>query len=235
LIKEQIDKLIKLQEIDLKIIDLKSEKRQLPKIMEELQQEASLINSQIHNVEEELKRLKIEHKEKELELQGKENEIKKYNVQLYQVKTNKEYTALQAEIESLKADCSNLEDEIIALLDKMDDINKEIEEEKEKQKIKFSKFKEEEARINNKISQIDKDIETLKEKREKILVDIDKDIYRKYEKVLRGKDGAALVPVVDHSCGGCHMELPAQVINELSISEKLIFCESCARILYLPH
>ena len=35
------------------------------------------------------------------------------------------------------------------------------------------------------------------------------------------------------ACGGCNMNLPPQVINEIMMKKNLIFCESCARILYI--
>ena len=53
------------------------------------------------------------------------------------------------------------------------------------------------------------------------------------EKILQNKQGLAVVPVQVSSCGGCFMNVPAQVINEMKKHENLVFCEMCARILYL--
>ena len=59
-------------------------------------------------------------------------------------------------------------------------------------------------------------------------------LLKQYERILKGLEGLALVPVVHNSCGGCHMELPPQVVNETQLHDKWIVCESCARILYWP-
>ena len=50
---------------------------------------------------------------------------------------------------------------------------------------------------------------------------------------LKGKEGLAMVPVRQNACGGCHLNLPPQVINEIQMKTELVFCESCARILYI--
>jgi len=232
--KEQINKLLKLQEVDLEIIALESEKKELPETLEETRQQENLLNEQVRAVEQEMKEIQVEHKKKELELSSKEDEIKKHNAKLYQIKSNKEYSSLQSEIKGIEADCSVLEDEIITLLDKVDSVSERMKKEKERQEEKLKIYKEKESSINNRMGLIDKEIEALKEKREQISLNIDKAMRLKYEKVLNGKKGVVLVPVVDQGCGGCHMELPPQVIDDLIVSDKLIFCENCARILYLP-
>ncbi|MFH1857096.1 MAG: C4-type zinc ribbon domain-containing protein [Candidatus Omnitrophota bacterium] len=233
MIKEQIDKLLKLQEVDLKILSLEKEKSRLPQEIKEMHSQESSINEGVKTLEEKLKQVQVEHKNKELDLQTKEGEIKKYGLQLYQVKTNKEYSSLQHQIEGLKADCSVIEDEIITVLDEIETVNKNLKQEKERQQQKINEFKQEEAVFKNRISLVDLEIETLIKDREAMVQTIDKEIYAKYDKILRGKGGAAIVPVVDSSCGGCNIGLPPQVINELGIGGNLIFCGNCARMLYL--
>ncbi|MDD5756941.1 MAG: C4-type zinc ribbon domain-containing protein [bacterium] len=36
----------------------------------------------------------------------------------------------------------------------------------------------------------------------------------------------------NNSCGGCHMTLPPQVVNEVRKLDRLVLCESCSRILF---
>jgi len=54
-----------------------------------------------------------------------------------------------------------------------------------------------------------------------------------YERVLASREGLALVPLVNDSCGGCHMVQPPQVVNEVSLKATLVTCENCNRILYV--
>jgi len=53
-----------------------------------------------------------------------------------------------------------------------------------------------------------------------------------YERVLTLREGLAMAPLVNESCGGCHRRLPPQVVNEVYLKAKLVTCEHCNRILY---
>ena len=72
-----------------------------------------------------MKALQLQMKQKEGELQTREDQIKKLNTQLMQLKTNREYTAMQHEIDTLKADNSLMEEAIIAVLDGIDVVAEE--------------------------------------------------------------------------------------------------------------
>ena len=54
-----------------------------------------------------------------------------------------------------------------------------------------------------------------------------------YERIVKSKDGLAVVSVANEACQGCFRVLPPQVINEINMMEGLIVCESCARMLYI--
>ena len=59
----------------------------------------------------------VRQKEKENDLLSREEKIKKLMAQLYSLKSNKEYQAMEMEIKGLKADKSLLEDDILRCFD----------------------------------------------------------------------------------------------------------------------
>ncbi len=77
-------------------------------------------------------------------------------------------------------------------------------------------------------------LKELGEKRKAYTPSVDAKLLSQYERILKSREGLALVPVMNGSCGGCHLELPPQAVNEIQMQEKVIICESCARILYWP-
>lgn len=232
-ISEQIKTLIQLQAIDSQIYQLNDEKRQLPLWFENLKNEFKTKELGLKNAEENYKKLLITHKEKEVDLQAKEDSIKKYQIQLYQVKTNKEYSSLKNEIEGIRADNSLLEEEIIKLLDEIDKAKAEVDKEKVRLHEEEEKLKAEENRFKESIKAIEEKLKLLDNERRVLSPNIEKNILSKYERVLKNKNGLALVSVIDDACGGCHLNLPPQVINEITMRTKIIICESCARILYI--
>ena len=137
------------------------------------------------------------------------------------------------EIEGLKADNSLVEEEIIKLMDGIETAKKKIAEEKEIFKKEEDTALKEKDIIGSRIREIDARVVQLTAEREKITPNIDKRLLASYEKVLKNKDGVAIVQVEDGACGGCHIGLPPQVVSEAKLKENIITCGSCSRILYV--
>ena len=114
---EQLSTLLQLQDLDSKIYTLSREKRSKPLELEILRQTRDTDKQKISVVEKELIELQLQRKNKEIDLETKEGVIKKYQIQLYQIKTNKEYQSLQKEIGTIKADNSVLEEEILQIME----------------------------------------------------------------------------------------------------------------------
>ena len=53
----------------------------------------------------------------------------------------------------------------------------------------------------------------------------------RYE-IVRSKNGLAMALAVDEKCTGCHMNIPAQLFNEVLKLSTMIQCPNCKRILY---
>ena len=127
--KEQIEKLITIKGIDAEVFDVTSRLEVFPERIREIA--ASLEEKQegMKKSEEDLKRVQLEKNEKEMDMKAKEEKIAKYESELYNIKNNKEYKALQQEIGSVKADVSLLEEATIKCYDKISEaeINRERE------------------------------------------------------------------------------------------------------------
>ncbi len=232
--QEQIRILADLQTIDAEIYRFRVELATFPQIEKDIQADFERKRAGLKAAEDELKTLQLKHKEKDMELKTKEDHSKKLQGQLYQLKTNKEYATMELEIKSLKADASVLEEEILKLYDVMDAAKNKCAKEKEVLSSFEKKAKEEVETLKRKAAEIHAEIATLEDKRKIFSPQVEPKLLSQYERILKGREGLALVPVEKDSCGGCHLELPPQTVNEIQMKDKLITCESCARILYWP-
>lgn len=230
---KQMQLLMKLQDIDGDIFTLDFEKNSKPDEIAFLKEILDTKTAGLKEAEEALMSIQLKHKEEEVEFGAKEEEIKKLDSQLYQIKTNKEYTAMVTEIERHKADNSILEEEILGLMDKIDSAKKKVGEEKIKFADESKNIDDQIKEIENKIKEIESKISDLKAKRAEFAPLIDAKLLGVYERILNGRDGYALVEVINDACGGCHMQLPPQVIHQVKMKDKIIQCESCQRILYI--
>ncbi len=232
-LKEQIGKLIELQAVDTQIYALTEEKNAKPDEIKALEEAFQQKKENLASLEKKFKELLSERKTKELELATKEEGIKKLQIQLYQLKTNKEYTAMLKEIEGIKADASLLEDQILEILDKIDKQKENIQNQKQNLSKEEEKFKEEKNKIEMRLKEIEGHLAQLNGQRKAITSNIEPKILTQYERVLKNRDGLAIVKIVNNACQGCNMSLPPQVINLIKMYERLVSCEVCQRILYL--
>ncbi len=232
-IADQLKVLVELQKLDGQIYQFRRELNAKPAEIAGLREEHARKNQGVQQAESRYKSLEVKRNQLETDLGQKEQQTKKFQVQLYQVKTNKEYAALQLEIAGLKADQSVLEEEILKIMEEVDRAKSQMVAER-------AALKAEEATLSSRIGAVEQESERIKASMEQIkagraelIEKVEPRILGQYERILERKEGSALVPVRGNACSGCNMVLPPQAINEIQMNTQLIPCESCARILYI--
>lgn len=234
LTKEAQRQLVRLQDQD-KVVDaLQADIDRIPVAIAEIKARIDGRKSRLSDVKGRQNAAQLKKKEKEALVQSKEAEIKKNSGELNLVKTNEAFKALQTQIEQNKANISDLETEILVLMDEMDAFVKE-------EKAIAAEIKGEDNKDLEEIKAFENDKAGLEAKRagqvqarEQLVPAIPEDVLKHYEYLRTRKRGLALAPVQKNICGGCRIMLPPQVIVEVMKAITLTTCESCHRILYMP-
>ena len=117
---ESLKFLCQIQQIDLELRSLESQINDIPSKISRWKNELETNQKEIAKTKKETEKLTVEVKEKELEVESNQETLKKYNAQLYIVKTNKEYLSLLHEIEEIKRKNSHIEDDILQLMENID-------------------------------------------------------------------------------------------------------------------
>ena len=131
--------LIELQEVDTRLDELMEERGDLPLIVEELQAKLDVKNGELKRRKEELKTSKVRQRELELLLDDLKEKLAKYEEQLYQVKTNKEYDAITVETDAVKENQTESENELLSISEKILELDSSIGE----LDVEVSKLKDE--------------------------------------------------------------------------------------------
>ncbi|MGC8976875.1 MAG: zinc ribbon domain-containing protein, partial [Candidatus Ratteibacteria bacterium] len=124
MIVDEIEKLIALQKIDSELFEKETEINSFPEKEKKLTNEIEQIEKKIKETKNDLKKIQLDRKEKELEIKSYEEEKNNLNKKLDSVKTNKEYEALLIEIANIKKKISDIEEEVLILMEKEDEITK---------------------------------------------------------------------------------------------------------------
>ena len=234
-ITQNLEVLKKAQQLDSEIHHAQVRLEELPAQRVKLKSELELEKTHLNDLEKSLKEIQLKQKEKELELAQKEMQIKKLDGQLSQVKTNKEYAALQQEIASLKADNSLLEEGIIHIMDVVDAAREETRKEKEKLVSVTKSFQDRDNEMTTQEKTLQGRLVDLQKQREESVAQLPPELRELYNRIALKKQGVALAVVHGEVCAACQMQLRPQLINEIRLGEQVIVCENCSRILYIEN
>ncbi|HNV86169.1 MAG TPA: C4-type zinc ribbon domain-containing protein [Candidatus Omnitrophota bacterium] len=231
-IQQDIEILKQVQVLDKEIYDLTQELLSIPGKISACELLCEEAKKQVKDLEKQHKDFQLKQKEKELELSEKEEQIRKFQGQLTQVKTNKEYSAIQHEIASVKADNSLLEETILVLMDDVEKSARGLAQGRENEKQEEKKLQDQKAEFKKTEESFRKKIDELQAQKKELMNQVAPETAVLYEKILAKKSGVALVPIEGENCSSCHMTLRAQVVNEVRLLEAIVVCENCSRILY---
>ncbi len=230
---ENLLALLKVQEKDVKIRRLQKELDEKPRQSEALKAQLSDAKKGVEAAKETVKKVLAEKNALEGDLESRIQNMRKYEAQSSQVKTNEEYRALLKEVESIKQGNKGLEDKILDAMEK-------AEEAKAAQSKSEQALREEEKKVAVREQEIQKEAEGIRslldgllKEREELAAHVKPDLRERYELIFENKHDYAIVTIEHGACGGCHMAITPQVMNEVKRGHDLVICENCARVLCL--
>jgi len=224
--------LIELQEKDNTITLLKRRIKEIPKLMEALDVEKKSYEEELSGKKNELSECEKRRRRLEQELLELQDRESKYKKQLMEVKTNKEYQALLAEIDAVESLISETETNILEELELADKLSLEVKEAEKRLADKGSEIAKRREELALELKKEEEKLVQVEGEREKIAAKVPSDLLSTYDRLGTARGGVAVVEVKDGICQGCFVGLTPQDYAELRSTDKLIFCANCNRILY---
>jgi len=230
--REQLEALGTLQQIDFELVDMKEKLRQHPQEVSRLREELESIKDSVEESRDKLKDTKKRRMERELELNSNLDHIKRAEARLFEIKTYREYEALQKEIADTKRANAELEEEILSDMESIEALEQFIQHKETELFEKENSYEEKIAGLEKEIARLNKIYQTkLDERNQRASKNIAPEILSMYERIKK-RVGTALSPVRDGICAGCNMNIPPQLFNEVLTGTRIIQCPSCHRIIH---
>ena len=168
----------------------------------------------------------------EKELSMHQGRLSKYRDQLMAVKTNREYQAMQKEIETAQHEIQKQEDRLLEQMIEFDDVTRQVKEAEQAFAREQVAIDTERAALAVQLAEAGAATGTLAAERAALAAEISPPILALFERVLKYRKTAAVTPVRAGRCSTCQILLRPQTVNELRRNEIIYQCESCQRILY---
>jgi len=226
--------LIRLQSIDLSILEIQERIEVFPGISKALDEKLSAAVTALEAAKEKSKTDAAARKKLEGEVTAFEAKISKYREQMLSVKTNEEYKAFQKEIEHAQEGIRGVEDKILTLMMAAESVQADI-------KAAEVRLKEDQQRVNQERKALETEnqkdvsaIESCLSERKTIEPAISADLLTRYERVRKFRGGIGVAPAKDYMCDACKVRLRPQVFQEIRKNDQIIACDACQRVLYNP-
>jgi predicted nucleic acid-binding Zn-ribbon protein len=230
--KESLYKLLELQEIDKEIHTLRQSQMDFPGEIQNLQKELQTAKDLLEAKQQQSEDVEKHHRALERDLEAIEADLKKHQDRLYEVKTNKEYDALQLEIEALQNRKSQHESAIIESIQTSDDLKAKVAEDKTHYLTIEKTRKSQIGELTSQLNSVEANVKGWVTKREAIETHVERrslGMYNRIRKVVKG--GVAIVVIKKGACGGCFRQLSPQRMVEARRCDNILRCENCGRIL----
>jgi hypothetical protein len=230
-IRHELHVLISIAKVDVAINEARTELALLPREVAELDRAIQEMETREAVARDEYDRLLKERRALEQQLEDNAEKTKKYRIQLMEVKTNKEYTAMLHEIEHLKGDIDGKEERLLILMDQLEQQKARKETLAAESGRKKAELTAQRAKFDERIRALRAETATLEEGKPKLLRELDRQIERRYDRLLSKLRDFAVTHIAEDTCQGCFTRVPPQVVVEVAKNDKLITCEACGRIL----
>ncbi len=230
--KENIKKLIMLQECDNKIRTIQVKRDSVPMRIKKLEETFEGASSIYKAKFDKLDSLEKERRALEKEVQDIESRYAKSQEKLNNIKSNKEYTAALKEISDIEKEKGKKEDKILQMMEEIESLKVECSEIKSEQEKLRKEFEEEKREIEKELLELDEETRGLMTERTGYNDAVEQRMLKTYDLLRDRRAGVAVSSVIGGICQGCHLEIPPQKFNELQRCNEMMSCPHCNRLIY---
>jgi predicted nucleic acid-binding Zn-ribbon protein len=231
--QQDLTHLIRLQDLMLRIDAMNEQIAAIPAEVARLEKDLLEAQKGVELEKTALADLQKERRRLEGELMGVEAKIQKYQAQLMDVKTNKEYQAMQHEIDSCKAERAALDEKILLEMEEQEKGNTAARALEDQLKEMRRRTEEGKKALADKAAALKRDRDVIDADRQALQKEVSPVFLDPFLKTARQRRGIGLVGVREGLCGGCHVRVLPKLIQEVRRSTHLITCETCKRFLYV--
>ncbi|HEY3939902.1 MAG TPA: C4-type zinc ribbon domain-containing protein [Bryobacteraceae bacterium] len=222
---------LRLQALDRKIASLETEIATLPKHIVEIEKRLESHTRKLEADRAALVANGRDRKKLEGDIQLHEQKISKLRDQMLAVKTNEQYKAFQHEIAYIEAEIRKAEDRILDLMEQSEPLDKNVKAAESQLKNEQKHVESEKTRARERTAADEKELAEERRERKAAADQLEPAFYTEYERVRKKTKNTPIADATDGRCSACQISLRPQFFQDLRRGDKLMFCESCGRLL----
>ena len=240
--KRPLDTVIELQEALARLRRAETQLGGIPDWMKELDAEYQERKTEIGELERDAEAGRMERRTAEAGISDAQEKLRRYQRQINEVTTQREYGALLQEIDTVKGQISSFEEQGLAAMERVEASTQALEEKRAAFQELEERYQTELERWEGEKPELAREAEALRERVAGLRQEVPRPQLAQFERILERTKGNALAPIrkIDRGrgpamwhCGVCNYNVRPQVLVEVNDRGSLIQCDSCKRILYV--
>ncbi len=232
--RETLQALLTLQEIDRDIFRVKEELKRLPLELQAKRVELEKRLGRMTDLQAETKRLRVRIKELEDQTSVQRQRVRKIDNEASNSRADMALlAAYQHEIRTLKREISSSEEDGLQCLERVEELGKQmgvLQTELDAERKLFDEFAKN-VDTETKAATRRRD-ELVTERARRMSSEIPPEALTTYNRLLSARSGVAMAELQGRVCQGCYMEMPQNLCVRVARGTELVQCPSCDRILY---
>ena len=187
----------------------------------------------VEDTRQRLKACQEARREQEKEAAVYQSRLSKFKDQLSAVKTNKEYQAMQHEIDTAQKELGAVEERVLERMMESDALTAEVKKAEQSLATQQKDVDAEKKTLTEELTTVEAALKEATAKRVSRVASLPPHLVALFEQVSRVRKGLAITTATrDGLCSACHVRLRPQVFQEIRRNDQIIQCASCNRILY---
>lgn len=228
---EELELLIRIQEIDDLLMEIEADKGDLPAQLSALSSEIENRQTTIKKIEQDIAEARRNQKEFEKTIREAGDRLKKSQGVIFNVKTSREYDAISSEIEQANSQIETAENQLLEYIGREEVLRKSLEEQVTSLAALQEDFTEKKNEMDERLGETQEEEESLSAERSDIVIHLKKPVYNHYDRIRKIREGVAVTQLFDSACGYCFSKIPPQQQVKVRRMEDLNLCEVCGCIL----
>jgi predicted nucleic acid-binding Zn-ribbon protein len=212
--------------------ELQNRTDQAPRQLKAHHDRANRQHTALQEAQDTIKKLKVAQHEKEVSLKTAEAQIAKFEKQLNEVSSRREYDALRAEIAHAREKLGKIEDEILEAMARVEEGATAVPELDRKWKEAQAEVAQFEAANKGKQAELAAQRDQALKELAAVEATLPAEVRQTYDRLVAARNDDAFAAVTNRTCKGCFTELTSQGYLELS-QHKFVLCKACGRMIYL--
>lgn len=221
-----------LQRMDREIDRVRTKVASYEPLLEQVEEPATELEASVENTHNRLQEMRVDERRLERSVDEKKERVRKLEERMNIVRTEREATAVQTELEMVRRALDGDEQEALSLLDHIRRMEERLAEQREELSQAQAELEPRRQELMTGKSDAEKELDTLLQGRDSFVSGVDASELRIYESIRGGGRSVIVADLTgDGACGACYSMVPLQVQAEIRHGNAMIRCEVCGVIL----